>query len=97
MKLRWFARKCVSVRSRWATRKCDTAARSAAPGALLRDSPRTAAPRQRLLVVPILTASTSADDANRAERIELYGASQIWTFGDGLTNLGGSLRRRCLK
>ena len=68
MKLRWLARKCVSARSRWATRKWGIAARSATPGALLLDSPRTAA-RERLLVVAILTANTSADDADSAKRI----------------------------
>src|SRR5258708_229159 len=97
MKLRWLARKCVSARSRWATRKWGIAARSATPGALLLDSPRTAAPRQRLLVVAILTASTSADDANSAKRIELYGVLEIRIVVHGLTKLGRCLRRRRLE
>jgi len=50
-----------------------------------------------LLVVSILVANAGADQTNGAKRIELYGMSKIRTFGDGLTNLGGSLRRRRLE
>src|SRR5260370_27440168 len=58
---------------------------------------KTAAPRAGLLVVSILTTNASADQADGAERIELYGMLKIGVSVDGRTKPGRGLRYRSLE